>query len=283
MPPKKGTEAYDKWRNSDKYKIWVDSRTGKNSSLYGKKRPDLSEINRQKIGEKNHMFGRTGERNPAYNKRYAKYNINEEFFDKQTPESLWVLGFIFADGSMDKRGYSIALTQKEPEILEKINILMESNYPIRKRHNAGWSNGDICRLRMTSKKLYIALEKYGLHPNKSLDIKFPELDKSIVSHFIRGYFDGDGSIYVATSKSKGKEYPSLRVKMVGSKKLISKMKSIIFNLYRIEGSASFPGRVEEVRYSTKKAGKLMDIIYKGSNEEIRLNRKYKIFQNWRQR
>ena len=48
MPPKKGTEAYDKWRNSEKYKLWIESRTGKNNPMFGTKRPDLIERNKKK-------------------------------------------------------------------------------------------------------------------------------------------------------------------------------------------------------------------------------------------
>lgn len=222
----------------------------------------------------------SGVNNPSYNKRYAEYKINESFFDKQTPESLWVLGFIFADGSLGK-GYRIELTQKEPEILQKINVLMNSNYPITKRHNGGWSKEDIYRLRINSKRLYIALEKYGLHPNKSLDIKFPELDKSIINHFIRGYFDGDGSIYIISKIIKGKRYLSLRTKIIGSKKFINKLKSIIYQHYGINGSLNIIKRNKEVRYCTQKTKKLMDILYKESIEATRLDRKYKIFKNWR--
>ena len=38
------------------------------------------------------------------------------------------------------------------------------------------------------------LQKIGMIPNKSLKLKFPNIDKSLYKHFIRGYFDGDGSI-----------------------------------------------------------------------------------------
>lgn len=32
------------------------------------------------------------------------------------------------------------------------------------------------------------LERLGLHPNKSFDIKFPDVPNEYVSHFIRGIF-----------------------------------------------------------------------------------------------
>lgn len=38
------------------------------------------------------------------------------------------------------------------------------------------------------------LIKLGCIPNKSLYIKYPEIPNHLNRHFIRGYFDGDGSI-----------------------------------------------------------------------------------------
>ena len=42
------------------------------------------------------------------------------------------------------------------------------------------------------------LIKQGCVPNKSLILTFPnkyQVPKNLINHFIRGYFDGDGSIY----------------------------------------------------------------------------------------
>lgn len=46
---------------------------------------------------------------------------------------------------------------------------------------------------------------HGCVPRKSLILKFPTtIPKKLISHFIRGYFDGDGynSISIATNKNK---------------------------------------------------------------------------------
>ena len=41
------------------------------------------------------------------------------------------------------------------------------------------------------------LLELGLHPNKSLTIQFPTVPDHLVRHFIRGCWDGDGSVYWA--------------------------------------------------------------------------------------
>ncbi len=58
MPPKKGTEAYNEWRNSEKYEIFIKSRTGKNNPMFGKKNPIRAEMNRQQAGINHPRFGK---------------------------------------------------------------------------------------------------------------------------------------------------------------------------------------------------------------------------------
>ena len=44
------------------------------------------------------------------------------------------------------------------------------------------------------------LNDLGMMPNKSLKVDFPELEDKLYSHFIRGYFDGNGSLCVRHTK-----------------------------------------------------------------------------------
>jgi hypothetical protein len=72
MPPKKGTPAYEEWRNSDSYKEYCKrprNTAPMIAASIGRKRPDLSDRNKtndmrtkvsaSKIGSKNPMFGVT--------------------------------------------------------------------------------------------------------------------------------------------------------------------------------------------------------------------------------
>lgn len=67
------------------------------------------------------------------------------------------------------------------------------------------------RLLLFSKHMCNTLNNLGMIPAKSLKLKFPEwLDKKLYSHFIRGYFDGDGSLCVY-QKQNGKYQPTLTI------------------------------------------------------------------------
>ena len=56
--------------------------------------------------------------------------------------------------------------------------------------------GEIYQIRVQHNKVYDDLLKLGLTPNKSLTIKFPPIPPEHVRHFIRGCWDGDGSVYI---------------------------------------------------------------------------------------
>ncbi|MGN0966721.1 MAG: LAGLIDADG family homing endonuclease [Candidatus Coprovivens sp.] len=58
------------------------------------------------------------------------------------------------------------------------------------------NNKLIDTLTYSSKKMCEDLTKLGAFRNKSLTLKFPDfLDSKLMSHFIRGYFDGDGCVW----------------------------------------------------------------------------------------
>ena len=116
-------------------------------------------------------------------------SINEKFFKEQTPEMAYVLGFIYSDGNIGNQHNHFSIAQKEPEILYKIKDLMSSEHQIIRKNNQ-----DIYVLTVGNKIMVDDLLSLGLTPNKSLDAKFPALRKDLYCHFIRGYFDGDGSI-----------------------------------------------------------------------------------------
>lgn len=121
-------------------------------------------------------------------RRFGGYKINTEFFKRWSPEMAYVLGLVLTDGCVYKN--TLSISQKDPYILEKVNDVMESTYPIRKRRNNG--NSYINTLSIYRKSIVDDLSKYGIVGNKSLTVDFPNVPDKYLSHFIRGVIDGDG-------------------------------------------------------------------------------------------
>ena len=63
-----------------------------------------------------------------------KYNLNEHFFDKITPNVAWVIGWILSDGNVTSDNYKITinLRREDQKILETIKDLLSYGGPIYK-------------------------------------------------------------------------------------------------------------------------------------------------------
>lgn len=120
------------------------------------------------------------------------HRVNERFFKTWSKEMAYVLGLLYADGNMNKNLRSFSLSLKEKTYLEYIKTLLASTHLITKNKVQ-----ELYHLHIWSVKMVEDLLNLGLIPRKSLKIKFPNIPNTYISHFIRGYFDGDGSVYKA--------------------------------------------------------------------------------------
>lgn len=138
-----------------------------------------------------------------YSAGKRKYNLNEHYFDIiDTPNKAYILGFLFADGwnDTDKNIITLSLQEGDKEILDKINIEIGSDKPLRYIHYEDYNKKyemncvNQYRLTVSSHIMSQALALHGCVKKKSLILEFPELSDDLYSHFLRGYFDGDGCL-----------------------------------------------------------------------------------------
>lgn len=135
---------------------------------------------------------------PQKYKKHRKYKFDEGFFETiDTEEKAYFLGLLYADGYIHEKSYRTVLQLKETDI----DIINTFKKCLNLSNNLLYINGQ-CRLVISSKKIVQDLNKHGCGQAKSFTLKFPELSDNMYSHFIRGYFDGDGCICL-TSRNKG--------------------------------------------------------------------------------
>lgn len=123
-----------------------------------------------------------------------KYNVNESFFFIQSSNLAYLLGFLASDGtvSKDRNEIALGLSAVDREILEKFYNTIGGR-PIDDYITADGFN--ISRWVFTSQKVKQELSKYSIVPNKTFVLQPPyKLNKKYWIDFIRGYFDGDGSV-----------------------------------------------------------------------------------------
>ncbi|TMW73385.1 LAGLIDADG family homing endonuclease [Alteribacter natronophilus] len=118
-----------------------------------------------------------------------QYHVNELFFDTWNKDMSYVIGFFTSDGCLNRSMQTISFSQKEKDILIDIRKLLGSNHPIAVNRRTG-----VHSLNIHSKHIKSTLSDYGFTSAKSTSLDFPEVPEVFLSHYIRGYFDGDGLI-----------------------------------------------------------------------------------------
>ena len=135
-------------------------------------------------------------RTPSQSKRH--YTVWEEAFERiDTEEKAYWLGFLYADGCVLRqrnRGRVILILQaKDYSHVEKFRYCLNSDYPI-----YSFPKSSSVGIRIASEKMFNDLVLHGCVPRKSLYLQWPKsLAFNLSRHFIRGYFDGDGSAFVS--------------------------------------------------------------------------------------
>lgn len=129
--------------------------------------------------------------------------INEDFFKNIDSEiKAYLLGFYAADGyiSISKTKNNINYRVGIQNSIDDLEILELFNKYICPKHNINIKEKSKIRkaqghLRWTSKKMCDDLIEIGLGERKTLNFNFNlnNLNQEMKRHFIRGYFDGDGS------------------------------------------------------------------------------------------
>lgn len=123
--------------------------------------------------------------------RDGKKNIDSYYFSTPTHENMYWIGFILADGSMDKNnGLEIGI--KDKEHIEKFKLCLKSGHKISEKIIKGKS---YWRINIRDTQIAKDLNQYGVVNNKSnIDIGMPTIPDKFFGDFLRGFFDGDGSL-----------------------------------------------------------------------------------------
>ena len=122
--------------------------------------------------------------------RTRRYQFDQHYLDViDTDSKAYMLGLLAADGCVARTGWEVRLKLRcrDVRVLHTLKKRIGFTGPLRR------SGADSC-LALCSIDLVAALRAYGIHPCKSLTIIWPKLQDDLVPAFMRGVFDGDGSV-----------------------------------------------------------------------------------------
>lgn len=123
--------------------------------------------------------------------------------------------------------------------------------------------------------MFSILNQYGCTERKSLTLKFPNcISQELIAHFVRGYFDGDGSVSLGKRKNKKSQ---IKLSFCGTFDFLS----ILETFLPIKMSLR---NISNISYLSCE-GNRKALIFKNwlyDNATIYLERKLKVFQNYEQ-
>jgi intein-encoded DNA endonuclease-like protein len=174
------------WNKKMQQAICQRYEEGESSEKIGKSL-GVSGVSIRNILYKNHI--QTRDRSEAR----MIYSLNKTFFDNiDSEEKAYWLGFISADGYINEgRGcFEMAISIKDKNHLSKFMKSINSSSPIREYK---YDYSQFAKIRIGNQYFSTSLLKF-FDSKKTTSLRFPQIDVSLVNHFIRGYFDGDGSV-----------------------------------------------------------------------------------------
>ena len=209
--------------------------------------------------------------NMTANRRIEDCNV---FKDGVCDEfTAYLLGLIYSDGSIscDK----INLTMNDKEMMEMIHSRMTPNKKLYKNRNS-------YSVISSNKDDLEFLKSLGITTNKSYDARLPKFDINIMKHRIRGWFDGDGSVYKSTTTNKKIGYSKTYTRVsftTGSLKCAEDIKEFLGTI-NIDSRLNKDCRKDTWYIRINKVAdvnRFKEFIYDGAT--IYLDRKYDKFNN----
>lgn len=211
--------------------------------------------------------------------RNKRYSCNQLFFETiDTKEKAYILGFIYADGcnNEDIGRLDVSISVDDIEILNLIKKNIEYTGPIRECkyltvNGKSRIRVDLC---INSDKLSRDIKNKGCMAKKSLILDFPDenqVPEILVWHFIRGYFDGDGSLMLKSPQA------SLCVSNKFGKKMIKLLDRYNIHSY-LRKTDYIKNKIDKLEIGKiKDCMNFLELLYENSNG-LRLERKHNIYQ-----
>lgn len=216
-----------------------------------------------------------------YRKFGAKYIQNDDFFSIiDTEKKAYWLGVLYADGCV-RNPNIVVFSSIDKNWVELFKRDIETDRPIRREFHKTFQR-EIWKISITSEQMYNDLCNHGCVDRKSKIIRMPNIPENLIRHFIRGYFDGDGSVcfYFATKTHKHRTLATSFTS--GSQGFLEDICNIIptSHIQKVYWhSNGTGGGVWSVRIGPNDSLILYDYFYKDST--VWLQRKKNVFELYR--
>lgn len=236
---------------------------------YGKLAPaDIAKkLNRtvKSVGLKAYYLGVTNK----YEYKNHKHSYDVSFFEKWSNNLAWLVGIMLSDGYISNESIKtrfIRIKMCDKDVIYKIKKIVRysSNIYMYKPSNGNKTSYSIT---LCGEVIWQFFNSMGMDSNKSYNAHIPvNIPKEYFSHFLRGVFDGDGSIIINKDKY-------LAARICGTKRVVEFIREYLSINSTIHSNKSDTNFI--VQYTGSDALQFLGFIYKNSIKNNRMNRKYK--------
>lgn len=191
------------------------------------------------------------------------------------------LGYITADGCVQKTRAKLTICCKDLELIEKFKKDINSGHKITplsrydKRTNKTYQ--EYCF--QVGNELFVKnIINNGIDEHKTDICEFPKIKEDFIPYFVAGLFDGDGSVSI-------KRNNTVVCNLISTKEILDYINDYLFENFQIKPCKKI--RVTENKpnvykqYWYKNSIKFLDFIYCG-DKEIYLSRKYERYIKYKE-
>ena len=214
---------------------------------------------------------------------HEKFPRNSDFFETiDSPKKAYWLGFLYADGYVSTENTIRINLGKidEGHIVKFYDAIQATNHSV--KYSEKRMNGKIYEQAyggLRDSKMVSDLANLGCVNKKSLTLTFPteeQVPNFLINHFIRGYFDGDGSIH--WTQSGNARTPNYRIAFTGTIHMLEGIKKAL----GIEHLAlqKKPNYAIVQICGNRQLERILKQIYDGADETIVLDRKVYIYMQF---
>jgi len=191
-----------------------------------------------------------------------------------TRATAWAMGLMASDGSVSKTNHvSLAVAPKDGALCHQMRAIVDAGAIALYRNGA---TQELLTWTVGSHHLAAQLRAYGLTETKSRTLPWPDIPADVMADFLRGYWDGDGSLGTMRHSKSGIVYPVMQITSMS----LDFMRGLVAYLQEITQSRTRllkTGRgYYQLFYGGKPAARLAGYLYADAPRECRLERKWKV-------
>lgn len=178
-----------------------------------------------------------------------------------SPELAYVVGLIATDGALSKDERHIEFTSKDRDLVITFQECLGIQVKIGEKKNGHQKDRKYYRAQFGGTQFYRWLATIGLMPNKSKILKELKIPKQYFCDFLRGCFDGDGTIYSYWDPRWKSSFCFYVGFSSASSTFLSWIQREVEIQVGVKGHVTKGNGVEQLRYSKHSAQKVLDAMY----------------------